>query len=319
MKLTPINPHFNACDQKWELMPEQDGGRLCESCERVLIDFTQTTEQEVLNLQRANDFNLCGRYTRSQVDRLHRHLTLEESQSNRPWLVSLAMGFGSMLPMGVAAQDNLTVDSVSTTTSGKYLKGLAQEVVTLETLAPSSITIPDSILFKKQVHSSDENNITTELLKIPTALTVPMPSAPGNIQYPLLDVTNATNEFIELKGTVKEDETGEPLPFASVWVEGTNTGTSTDFDGNFSLKVPISYGKVMLVTSYIGYAQDSILVDLALAKDTMEMPIIELIAEPMQLYIVGGPFFKPTIGQKLKRWSNPANWYRRIRYRIHNR
>ena len=87
-------------------MPEQDGGRVCESCERVLVDFTQTTEQEVLNQQRANDFKLCGRYTRGQVDRLHRHLTLEESQNNRPWLVSLAMGLGSLLPMGAAAQDS---------------------------------------------------------------------------------------------------------------------------------------------------------------------------------------------------------------------
>ncbi len=37
-----------------------------------------------------------------------------------------------------------------------------------------------------------------------------------------------------ITGTVVDD-TGLPLPGASVVIKGTSTGTSTDFDGNFSL------------------------------------------------------------------------------------
>ena len=33
------------------------------------------------------------------------------------------------------------------------------------------------------------------------------------------------------------DETGIPLPGANVIIEGTSTGTTTDFDGNFNLSV----------------------------------------------------------------------------------
>ncbi|MDE5934736.1 MAG: carboxypeptidase-like regulatory domain-containing protein, partial [Muribaculaceae bacterium] len=40
-------------------------------------------------------------------------------------------------------------------------------------------------------------------------------------------------------GTVL-DETGEPLIGATVKVEGTTLGTSTDFDGHFSLNIPES-------------------------------------------------------------------------------
>lgn len=52
-------------------------------------------------------------------------------------------------------------------------------------------------------------------------------------------------------GTVSSSEDNMPLPGASVLVKGTNNGTSTDFDGNFSLTVAPS--ATTLVVSYIGY------------------------------------------------------------------
>ncbi|WP_088324612.1 TonB-dependent receptor [Polaribacter tangerinus] len=54
----------------------------------------------------------------------------------------------------------------------------------------------------------------------------------------------------KITGTVV-DQSGEPLPGASVLVKGTKNGTSTDFDGKFSLTASKSSGK--LVVSFIGY------------------------------------------------------------------
>jgi TonB-linked SusC/RagA family outer membrane protein len=53
-----------------------------------------------------------------------------------------------------------------------------------------------------------------------------------------------------ITGTVV-DENKMPLPGASILVKGLNIGSSTDFDGNFSLNVPET-GEV-LVVSYLGY------------------------------------------------------------------
>lgn len=53
-----------------------------------------------------------------------------------------------------------------------------------------------------------------------------------------------------ISGTVL-DETGEPLPGASVVVKGTANGTSTDFDGKFMLNASNSSGAV--VVSFVGY------------------------------------------------------------------
>jgi hypothetical protein len=54
-----------------------------------------------------------------------------------------------------------------------------------------------------------------------------------------------------VKGKVTDAGSGDPIPFANVIFQGTTTGTTTDFDGNFSLK---STGPVdSIVVSYLGY------------------------------------------------------------------
>ena len=51
-------------------------------------------------------------------------------------------------------------------------------------------------------------------------------------------------------GTVN-DETGTPLPGATVIVDGTSRGVATDFDGNFTIDA--EQGEVLVIT-YVGYA-----------------------------------------------------------------
>ena len=55
-----------------------------------------------------------------------------------------------------------------------------------------------------------------------------------------------------IRGQVLDGETGDPVFAASVLVEGSTTGTSTDFDGRFRLEVASL--PVRLNISFIGYA-----------------------------------------------------------------
>ena len=59
-----------------------------------------------------------------------------------------------------------------------------------------------------------------------------------------------------ISGTVT-DENGVPLPGATVLVEGTQNGVSTDFDGNYSINA--SNGDT-LVFSFVGYSNQSVVV-----------------------------------------------------------
>ena len=72
----------------------------------------------------------------------------------------------------------------------------------------------------------------------------------------LLMLNIAWTQQKTIRGTVL-DETDSPLPGATVIIDGTTQGVSTDFDGNFSINATL--GDV-LVVSYVGYAYQRITV-----------------------------------------------------------
>lgn len=65
-----------------------------------------------------------------------------------------------------------------------------------------------------------------------------------------LSIASVNAQALQISGQVL-DETGTPLPGASVVEVSTTNGTTTDFDGNFNLSVADSNSKVLI--SYIGY------------------------------------------------------------------
>ena len=56
---------------------------------------------------------------------------------------------------------------------------------------------------------------------------------------------------VEVRGVVRDNETGDPLIGATVMIKGTSNGTITDIDGSFSLSVGSE--NAILVFSYTGY------------------------------------------------------------------
>jgi len=62
-------------------------------------------------------------------------------------------------------------------------------------------------------------------------------------------VINAQTGYIS--GVVQDKDFQEPLPFASVLIEGTSDGTTTDFDGVFQIE--LAPGSYTIIFSYVGY------------------------------------------------------------------
>ncbi len=89
----------------------------------------------------------------------------------------------------------------------------------------------------------------------------------------------ATPQFM-ITGTVV-DGTGKPLPGASIVEKGTNNGTQTDFDGNFTLEV--SSDNVVLTVSYIGFIAQELPIDgqtaftIKLKEDTAKLDEVVVI------------------------------------------
>lgn len=76
---------------------------------------------------------------------------------------------------------------------------------------------------------------------------------------------------IIVTGKVTDSSNGEPVPFASIQIQGTMTGASTDGEGNYSISAPET---AVLVFSSIGYVTTEVQVagsaqhDVALSPDT---------------------------------------------------
>ena len=76
-------------------------------------------------------------------------------------------------------------------------------------------------------------------------------------------------DVVTVTGTVSDTE-GQPLPGASVVVQGTTTGTQTDFDGIFTLNDVPSDG--ILSISYLGFVTQDIAVD---GRTTFSVALLE--------------------------------------------
>lgn len=76
------------------------------------------------------------------------------------------------------------------------------------------------------------------------------------VMFPLCAFAQGT-----VSGTVTEASTGNPLPGANVVVKGTSNGTTTDFDGNFTINV--NAFPATLVISSVGYTKQEINVNSA--------------------------------------------------------
>lgn len=83
----------------------------------------------------------------------------------------------------------------------------------------------------------------------------------------LFSVTAFSQSIIT--GTITAEEYGniEPLPFVNIFIEGTTNGTTTDFDGNFTLKV--EEGEHTVKISFVGYETENVIVSTSNTSPTI--------------------------------------------------
>ncbi|MGD8782577.1 MAG: DUF5686 family protein, partial [Ignavibacteria bacterium] len=76
------------------------------------------------------------------------------------------------------------------------------------------------------------------------------------------------SQSFKVEGKITDSGTSLPLSYASVRIAGTTTGTSANYDGQFSLK--LKKGSYKLIFSFIGYKTDSLKISVPL-KETIKI------------------------------------------------
>ena len=96
------------CEQKWASMTKSDAGRFCSHCSKTVIDFTQLTDAEIIQIIEQNSGKLCGRLAKQQLNRL---LEVKQTTNNFPIYKILA----GLLVFG-ATENALATDQLPTQT-----------------------------------------------------------------------------------------------------------------------------------------------------------------------------------------------------------
>ncbi|VXB80905.1 conserved hypothetical protein [Flavobacterium sp. 9AF] len=116
------------------------------------------------------------------------------------------------------------------------------------------------------------------------------------VQIPIQQRDNQLTEGILVKGVVS-DNFG-PLLGINVVVKGTNIGTQTNFDGEFSFPTPLKKGDVLIV-SFIGYKTKEVIV----SEEYLTIKLIEDDIVLMGDVAVAKEYYsKPSFFQRIRNW-----------------
>jgi iron complex outermembrane receptor protein len=118
-----------------------------------------------------------------------------------------------------------------------------------------------------------------------------------------------------VNGTVKDSKTGETLPGANIKIENKAVGTTTDFDGNFVLKV-IENPPFTLEISVLGYKMEKVevtknnqTVDIALTENETSLDEIVVSASRTPERIMESPVTVERLDARAIKNSSSASFY----------
>jgi hypothetical protein len=142
--MTPIQSISipKACQQQWQQMIPVNNGRHCESCSKVVIDFTKMTNAGIINYLSAKS-NVCGRFEKEQFAYLNRILSQSKSikTSWKKWTIALIFtGLFTISKAEVRMKNSVEIQSVHKRAHHKYLKRKRKHIVLMaNSLTPSQI------------------------------------------------------------------------------------------------------------------------------------------------------------------------------------
>ena len=91
------------------------------------------------------------------------------------------------------------------------------------------------------------------------------------------NIEDDTVKTISFSGVVINNDNGDPVVFANIFVEGTSLGTVTNTDGEFLIKIPEKHLDKRLGISSVGF-------------DVKMIPIQELSRKEMKIRLTVNPF-----------------------------
>lgn len=106
------------CSQKWSSFTQVKGGGYCNSCSKVVVDFTAMTDEQIINHFKHSTGTTCGRFLPGQL----KSYGFADAVKVRPGFMLLKAGFLSLLFLTVAKPTSAQTptEKPKTEISGSY-------------------------------------------------------------------------------------------------------------------------------------------------------------------------------------------------------
>jgi TonB-dependent starch-binding outer membrane protein SusC len=117
----------------------------------------------------------------------------------------------------------------------------------------------------------------------------------SGISYRILDnnlivlAPESSLQQVKMTGSIKDANTGEPLPGVNIMIEGTNTGVVSDIAGKFSIVLPSA--DVVLLFSYVGYNTEKVETK---GRSTIDINLVPDIQSLEEVVVIGYGVSKKT-------------------------
>ena len=106
-------------------------------------------------------------------------------------------------------------------------------------------------------------------------------SPSGLMKSEVVEKIKQQQQQIEVSGTVRDAQSGDPLPGVNIVIEGTTQGTTTDMDGNYTIETPPD---ATLLFSFVGYQQKSVKVQ---GREEIDVSLRQSVTELEEVVAIG--------------------------------
>ncbi len=300
---TPIIFHIpEPCHENWDAMTPQDKGRHCESCNKIVVDFSIMSDRQVLEYFKTTTGKTCGRFNNDQLQRPF----IEPQQKPSKWNYFLASILGLIIGTKTFAQQRTLkgkvigkpyVERITTKGDISPIKGEAKvdtikinvmgdTVLPLKEMKEVPVQVPISTA-KNPIVVGGVRSISAKELK-----KTDVKSIPEVLDGLIAEVSN------KIQGKII-NEKNEVIAGASIILKGTKIGTLSDAYGSFEIKKLAPLHKLVLVISSIGFESKEIEINpkdfkgdlnIVLKESKTELKEVILIApnEKIRCYSMGG-------------------------------
>ncbi|MDB9721119.1 carboxypeptidase-like regulatory domain-containing protein [Winogradskyella sp.] len=146
------------CHENWNKMTPKDQGRHCLACNKTVIDFTNTSDEQIIKTLKSQN-KLCGRFKNEQLNR-EIVLTRKDKNNYLSWVASGLFAF-----MTIGSQNS-------------YAQGAPKKVHTDTTMQPRvKGKVANSVLNEKLI--SGQVTTTSDGLPLPGAAVIVKGTARG--------------------------------------------------------------------------------------------------------------------------------------------